>query len=171
MTVSYKSGIFIPLLPIMSPLMYRAIPSTRSLLNRICSSNLRKISTTPQAKPEGDISSVFVSLSGTEATPLPQRFANLKRELTLGREEKLQKGWERLLIRIREEVETIHRAGSSIIPSIAFKDIAKPPSSFNAALRKRGVAVIRGVVPEHEARNYKTEIEAYIRANPSTKGR
>lgn len=41
------------------------------------------VSSTTTAKPEGDISSVFVSLSGAEAQPLPQRFADLKGRLPI----------------------------------------------------------------------------------------
>jgi hypothetical protein len=44
------------------------------------------VSTAP-AKKEGDIPSVFVSLSGAAAQPLDSRFADLKSRLLAGHEE------------------------------------------------------------------------------------
>ncbi|KAL4889772.1 hypothetical protein BDV59DRAFT_210063 [Aspergillus ambiguus] len=120
-------------------------------------------------RQEGDISSVFVSLSGKENAPLSQRFAEQKKRLIAGREDQVKASWDRLLHQLREEVQLIEERGSDIIPSIDFKDIHNAPKKFQNELRKRGVAVVRGVVPEHEARAYKEEIESYARANPGTK--
>ena len=50
-------------------------------------------------------------------------------------------------------------------------DLDEDLSSLKEEIRVRGVAVIRGVVPEDEARAYKGRIEEYIRNNPHTKGR
>lgn len=132
----------------------------------------KSTSTQPAEQKEGDISSVFVSLSGGNepAPPLPQRYADLKRRLLAGREDEIKRGWDRLLHKLKDEVRTVKERGSSIIPSIEFKDIKNAPASFREELQRRGIAVIRGVVPEAEARSYKEEIEAYVRANPSTKG-
>ncbi|PGH13102.1 hypothetical protein AJ80_06474 [Polytolypa hystricis UAMH7299] len=136
-----------------------------SPLSRRCAST-----STSAARKEGDISSVFVSLSSKdEAPPLPERFTDIKRQLIKGREDQIQQGWARLLRKLKYEVQIIEAKGPNIIPSIEFKDIHSPPKSFQDELRKRGVAVIRGVVPSDIARSYKGEIEAYIKANPSTK--
>lgn len=125
---------------------------------------------TRAARKKGDISSVFVSLSGGEAAPLPGRFADQKKRLVAGRENQIQKSWDRLLRKLKDEVNLIEQRGSDIIPSIDFKDIHSSPAVFRDELRKRGVAVIRGVIPEHEARGYKKEIEDYVKTNPGTKG-
>lgn len=132
----------------------------------------RYASTSAESRKEGDISSVFVSLSGDDGAPpaLPERFADVKRNLLHGREDKLKRSWDRLLRKLKGEVDAIHVHGSNIIPDIEFKDIHKAPDAFRRELRKRGVAVVRGVVPETEARDYKEEIEAYVQANPGTKG-
>ncbi|KAH8897533.1 DUF1479-domain-containing protein [Thozetella sp. PMI_491] len=120
-------------------------------------------------RKEGDISSVFRSLSaGSEDEALPARFAEVKRRL-LQDKDTLQASWERLLRRLQQESEEIKALGAASIPEIQFSDIRKPSAEFSKALRKRGVAVVRRVIPEHEARSYKEEAEAYIRANPSTK--
>lgn len=123
-------------------------------------------------RKEGDISSVFRSLSGGEDVPLPPRFADVKRSL-LGRtasRDALQASWKRLIERLQEETEIIKANKTTIIPEIQFSDIGQPSAEFNEAFRKRGVAVVRQVVPENEAREFKAEAEKYIAANPTTKG-
>ncbi|KNG88506.1 hypothetical protein ANOM_003223 [Aspergillus nomiae NRRL 13137] len=122
---------------------------------RVHRSFIRQATSSADPRKEGDISSVFVSLSGKEETPLPPR-RNRKKLASL-------------LHTLKDEVRLIHQRGSDIIPSIEFKDIHAAPKTFRDELRKRGVAVIRGVVPEHEARAYKDEIEDYVKANPGTK--
>ncbi|KAJ5819761.1 hypothetical protein N7474_005352 [Penicillium riverlandense] len=149
------------------------------LPSRLAHSALRKrylansncLSTSTQTpRKEGDISSVFVSLSSKgEAAPLDERFAEQKRRLIADRGDQLKRSWDRLLCKLRDEVRTIEERGPDIIPSIDFKDIHAAPRSFHEELKKRGVAVIRGVIPEAEARGYKEDIEAYVRANPGTK--
>lgn len=122
------------------------------------------------AKKEGDISSVFSSLSGAAATPLDPRYATLKKQLIRGREEDLLASWRRLLKRLKEENLIVSEAKESIIPQIEFKDIASRPKEFEDKVKFRGVAVIQGVIPRDEAREYKNEVEEYVRRNPWTKG-
>lgn len=130
----------------------------------------RAASTEAASKDEGDISSVFRSLSGSdESEKLPQRFADVKRGLVKDRDA-LHTSWNRLLGCLKQETETVKSQGSDCIPQIRYADIDKAPQDFHAALRKRGVAVIRQVVPEHEARAFKEETERYVAANPSTRG-
>jgi hypothetical protein len=122
-------------------------------------------------KNEGNISSVFASLSGSEAVPLPARFAELKSSLIRGHESALISSWSRLLSSLRSEIDHISSASSSIIPTIPFSEIGNHSRvlPFSQGLHKRGVAVIRGVVPEEEALSWKEEIRSYIAANPHTK--
>lgn len=122
------------------------------------------------AKKEGDISSVFASLSGGEAKELPQRFVDIKKHLIHGHEDQVKQSWDRLLRRLKDEIALVETGGSNVIPSIDFKDIHSAPDSFREELKKRGVAVVRGVVPETEARGYKEDVEEYVRKNPGTKG-
>lgn len=67
----------------------------------------------------------------------------------------------------------IRELGSRVVPEIRFEDIAsgKGSEEFGRELRKRGVAVVRGVVSEEEALGWKEEVIEYVRANPQTKGR
>ena len=132
---------------------------------------VRQLGTHAQAtRKEGDISSVFVSLSGVTPEPLPQRFADIKRQLIQGNEGAVATSWKRLLEQLAVENETVKQRGPDIIPQIQFKDLQNPSQEFIADIKKRGVAVIRGVVPENEARGYKNEVEEYVKLNPWTKG-
>jgi hypothetical protein len=126
---------------------------------------------TKTQKRAGDISDAFVSLSGQQFKPLAPEYADLKGRLTKGRESEIRESWERLLSHLREEIPLIVELGSKVIPEIDFKDIDNAPETFNSELRKRGVAVVRGVIAEEEARQWKEELRGYIRQNPQTKGK
>ena len=126
--------------------------------------------TTTTSKPEGDISSVFASLSGASAAPLPPRFADLKTDLIRGNEDKLRDSWEKLLAQLREETQIIRELGSAVVPEIRFEDLGRPSEEFTREHRKRGVAVVRGVVGEEEALGWKEDVRGYVRDNPRTKG-
>jgi hypothetical protein len=151
----------------------RVIPRCGASLSR---GRTLATATSPQPRDrgprkEGDISSVFASLSGSEATPLPHRFADIKSNLIRGKESAIQASWSRLLKALRSEIDNISSVGSDIIPSIDFSEIGNHSrvQPFSAALKKRGAAVIRGVVESEVALGWKEEIRSYIRANPATK--
>ncbi|CAJ2509686.1 Uu.00g147120.m01.CDS01 [Anthostomella pinea] len=122
-----------------------------------------------QDKREGNISDSFVSLSGKGGPPLPERFLELKKTLISGHEDRVIASWQRLLAQLSRENETVAKEGPQIVPSLEFKDLEGDLTRLRGELRKRGVAVIRGVIPEDEARAFKGEIEEYVRQNPSTK--
>jgi hypothetical protein len=121
-------------------------------------------------KRSGDISDAFVSLSGQQFKPLPPEYADLKRRLIHGHEDQIRDSWERLLRDLREEIPHIVELGSKVIPEINFEDLDKPSEHFSDALRKRGVAVVRGVVSEEQALQWKEDLKEYIKQNPQTKG-
>ncbi len=125
------------------------------------------------SRPAGDISSVFPSLSGLQSKPLPPRFANLKRRLILGHEDRVRESWHRLLADLRQEIDIIKALGSKVIPELEFRDMhnMEKRTTFRDGLRKRGVGLIRGVVSEREALGWKELLKRYIQTNSSTKGR
>ncbi len=122
------------------------------------------------SKKEGDISSVFASLSGKAPAPLPARFADVKRKLIQGREQKIRKSWDRLLKALEKQVKQVEELGSAIIPSVRYDELHDKLPEFQKDLKERGAGVIRGVIPQDEARAYKSDLEEYIKANPSTRG-
>ncbi|TKA76823.1 hypothetical protein B0A55_04629 [Friedmanniomyces simplex] len=131
---------------------------------------LRDLATAaPSQKKEGDISDAFASLSGMQFKPLEPRFAELKRRLIAGNEEALYDSWNRLLASLREEIPLIAHLGSKAVPVIDFKDIDNTGPKFRAEHKKRGVAVIRNVMPQQEVLEMKRELREYIAANPHTK--
>ena len=140
---------------------------------RLLDAAFQRAATTTTArvqKREGDISDAFVSLSGRDFEPLPDRYSRLKGRLIEGNEEAVRASWERLLRRLREELPAIAEAGPAVVPQIDFADLRSPSEDFVTEHRKRGVAVIRGVIPEEEVLQYKEDIRNYIKQNPHTKG-
>ena len=120
-------------------------------------------------KAEGDISSVFVSLSGATPQPLPQRFADIKRNLIAGHEEEVIKSWNRLLRVLQDETWLIKATGSAIVPEIEYKDIDNPSEEFRRQHKERGVALVRGVVNPRTALEWRRRLREYITHNPQTK--
>jgi hypothetical protein len=129
----------------------------------------RNMATAQAEKREGDISDAFASLSGMQFKPLDPRFAELKQKLVAGNEEALHASWNRLLASLREEIPLIREQKSKIIPEIDFNDIDAASPEFRSEHKKRGVAVIRNVLPEQEVLDLKRELREYIAANPHTK--
>jgi hypothetical protein len=149
--------------------MLSALRPFRSPSCKYVLSQFRTAATQSQ-KRAGDISDAFVSLSGQQFGPLAPEYADLKSRLIGGREQEIRHSWERLLQNLREEIPLIVEKGSKIIPEIDFKDIDNAPETFNNVLRSRGVAVVRGVIPESEALQWKEDLREHIRQNPQTKG-
>ncbi|POR39726.1 Uncharacterized protein TPAR_00084, partial [Tolypocladium paradoxum] len=121
------------------------------------------------SKKEGDISDAFVSLSGAQRAPLPDRFRQLKCDLVRGREGAVAESWARLLRRLRKENDVIAEKGSDVIPQVEFAELEAGCAKLKGEIQKRGAVVVRGVIPEAEARAYKEEVEEYVRKNPHTK--
>lgn len=88
--------------------------------------------------------------------------------MTAGREAAVDSSWRRLLRELPEEVNLISALGSQAIPTISFTDTGKPDQaeSFLGDLRKRGVGIIRNVVPKEIALSWARETDAYSRQNP-----
>ncbi len=126
--------------------------------------------TQTQSKREGNIADSFASLSGGVTPPLPQRFLDLKKTLIRGHEDRVVDSWSRLLVDLRRENEIITREGPKIIPGLDFHNLDADLVRLRDELKKRGVAVVRGVLPEDETRSFKGEIEEYVRQNPQTNG-
>lgn len=148
--------------------MLTALRSVRSLTTR-APAQVRTAATQSQRRA-GDISDAFASLSGHDFKPLAPEYADLKARLVRGHENQVRESWDRLLRSLRDEIPLIAELGSKVIPEIDFKDIDKAPETFSSQLRERGVAVVRGVVSEQEALQWKEDLRKYIQQNPQTKG-
>ncbi|KAJ4409174.1 hypothetical protein N0V82_009553 [Gnomoniopsis sp. IMI 355080] len=144
--------------------------TTTRIICRRQSGHAVNIAAEPSTKREGDISDSFASLSRLENAPLPDQFRVLKASLVDGHEEAIKASWDRLLERLKIENEVVAQQGSKVIPEIRFDHLDEDLRNSREEIKKRGAAVIRGVVPEDEARGYKFELDDYIRKNPQTKG-
>lgn len=124
--------------------------------------------TSALVKEAGDISSVFPSLSGKKATSLPARFATLKNELIRANKTAVTRSWHRLLADLNKEIAEIKRQGSTIIPTASFSDLQSGniSSTFTSALKHRGVAIIKSVLPPKLALDLKAQTQRLIAANP-----
>lgn len=138
-------------------------------INMMKMSHLRTVATASGRK-EGTIADAFASLSGQAFEALEPRFASVKTDLIRGHERAVEASWRRLLVRLQEEIKTIKQLGSAVVPQIDFYKLESPSQRFSDEYRKRGCAVIRGVVPQEEALQMKEDLKDYIRNNPSTKG-
>ncbi|KIO21397.1 hypothetical protein M407DRAFT_80394 [Tulasnella calospora MUT 4182] len=126
-------------------------------------------------KAEGDISAIFASLSGASHDALPQRFADLKKAIVGTSHEahqKLTESWVDLLAELQIGLQEIQRKGPSIIPEVSFKELTESGGSATwiKEVAKRGVVVVRDVVPDEEALAWKQQVRDYIKANPQVKG-
>jgi hypothetical protein len=138
---------------------------------RLTQGQMRYVVTQARTKKEGDISSVFTSLSGGSFEPLPPRFAALKQSLTANNEKSMTENFHSLLSLLPAEIDRVSSTGPGIIPSIEFSEINNYSRvhGFSESLKKRGVAVVHNVIPPSEALALKEDIRSYLRANPQTK--
>ncbi|PSR80096.1 hypothetical protein BD289DRAFT_374616 [Coniella lustricola] len=125
---------------------------------------------TGASKREGNISDSFASLAGIKNGPLPDEFRLLKQSLVQGREQEIKASWNRLLDELRVENEIVAERGSAVIPEVRYAHLTEDLQSKRQEIRKRGAVVVRGVIPEEQARGYKFELDEYIKKNPQTKG-
>lgn len=122
------------------------------------------------AKPEGDISSVFASLSGDDMNkPLEPRFAQLKEQIIGKHEQQVKDSWYRLLDALKREISIIRSDGLTTIPQVNFHDMENISNDIRNEIRTRGVMVIRNVLPKTDALKLKTNVQHYIKQNPDTK--
>jgi hypothetical protein len=159
--------------------MLRNLSSSRSALARrvISSTHVACLATEAQPnrlqKKEGDISSVFPSLSGAAAVSLPPRFSDLKKELlpTSETRERLAASWTDLLIVLREGVSELQSRGNEVIPEVSFAELESGSTAWQDEVRKRGSVVIRDVVEDADALRWKKQVLEYVKENPEVKGK
>ncbi|KAJ6259732.1 hypothetical protein Dda_5370 [Drechslerella dactyloides] len=121
------------------------------------------------AKAEGDISSVFASLSGEAEKELPARYIDLKRSLIAENANEVQASWDRLIESLKSGVEEAKALREKIVPSVNFTDLTSGNLSPRAIdeIKRRGTVVVRGVFPADEALAMKEQTRSYIQENRS----
>ena len=124
------------------------------------------------AKEEGDISSVFVSLSGDKADELPPRFVQLKREIIGEHGDALLASWKRLIPVVEAKVRESNKRGPSIFPEVEFDDVRNDnvDPSMIRRIKQTGVCIIRNAIPKNEAAELLSDVRQYLKDNPTAKG-
>lgn len=123
------------------------------------------------AEPAGDISSVVAALGDTYAWP--KQYADLKEQLRPDAAQ-LREAWQRLEPALAAELDEIDRLQQKAIPTVTFAEIQANgghlPAKVASDVRKRGVIIVRGVVEEGMARDWKDKVVEYARRNPDHVG-
>lgn len=143
-------------------------------------------------KAPGTIGTFFDSLSGTDAAPLPKRFAELKKRLISTPEDEINlvAGWKRLLVELKENNPKWAERGNTVrlsrlrhqrsfhacsqnIPVISYRDLIHGDNNSAAAKSVLGCGsvIIKGAVSRETALAWKEAIREYIKQNPKAKGR
>jgi len=102
----------------------------------------------------------------TTTTTDPEWASRLKKSLWKGTQSP-EEAFKRLQEAIDREVRLIREASDrdqSVIPEVSFSDIqnGSVPSGVVAEIRKRGTAIVRGVVPSELAETWAKEAESYV---------
>ncbi|KAG6914833.1 hypothetical protein DXG01_015054 [Tephrocybe rancida] len=109
----------------------------------------------------------------TKATPLPPRFADLKREIAASYpkfQERATKAWGEIIAELKVVNAEIAEAGPEYIPQISFEDLNKLSDDEMAKIKRRGSVVIRDVVSDAEALRWKEQLREISKANPDVIG-
>ncbi|RDW62059.1 hypothetical protein BP6252_11492 [Coleophoma cylindrospora] len=111
---------------------------------------------------------------GAKPKPLDARFADVKKRLVKpAHYAALQASWHRLLQAIDERVNVIEAAGPDFIPTVEFAEITPQgqfPEGFARQARERGCCVVKNVVSETQARDWKAAMVDYCAQHPDIKG-
>ncbi|SPC66996.1 related to DUF1479 domain protein [Ustilago sp. UG-2017b] len=127
-------------------------------------------------KEEGTIASVFASLSGgILEDALPDRFSQLKQSLISSPQhvEHLKSTWKSVLSSLSAKVAETERLGGGCIPEITYPSGSSSVGPLESwtdkatfqAIKDRGVAVIRNVIPSRQALQWKEDIKSYAKQN------
>jgi hypothetical protein len=129
----------------------------------------------PVSNRAGDsIGTAFASLS-IASPQLPPKYGSLKQELSKGAEKAILEGWKRLINRMETKIiPQIHSIGTDLVPEVHFAEIVANggalPDSVKARLKKCGTLIVRNVIPQEQALEWKQKVVDYIKDNPSTTG-
>lgn len=125
-------------------------------------------------RSEGSIGDAFASLSKNQVE-LPTRFSELKRSLAGNNSEAILESWSRLLRHLQTQtLPRVGKLGPAAVPEVEFRSIEENggqlPDEARRLLKECGTIIVRGLVPEQQALDWKQSVRDYVKANPSTKG-
>lgn len=105
---------------------------------------------------------------------LPPRFLDLKKEIASSYPdfaERATKTWTGILEQLRKVNVDIAKAGSDYIPQVNFADLNKLTEQDIEKIKRRGSVVIRDVVDDAQAIQWRKSLEEFVKANPDVEGK
>ncbi|PPQ84327.1 hypothetical protein CVT26_011435 [Gymnopilus dilepis] len=106
---------------------------------------------------------------------LPPRFAALKATLASSYgpnfEENATRSWGEILEELNKLAKVTQEEGSNYIPQVNFSDLHSLSKDEIAKIKRKGVLVIKDVVPDEQALKWREELKEYVRLNPGVEGR
>ena len=100
----------------------------------------------------------------------PERFVALKKEIIPAPSQELLTAWNDILAQLAVATKAINAAGPDGIPQIDFEDIGSLSAEQVAEIKRKGTVVIRNVVEDELALEWKRMLREYIEANPQVEG-
>ncbi|CAA7267546.1 unnamed protein product [Cyclocybe aegerita] len=104
---------------------------------------------------------------------LPARFADLKAIIAASYpdfEQNVTKAWSEILAELATVTKTINEEGVNYIPQVNFADLGNLPKEDVEKIKRRGSVVIKDIVPDEQAMQWKEDLKEFIKANPSVEG-
>ncbi|PLB48654.1 DUF1479 domain protein [Aspergillus steynii IBT 23096] len=111
-----------------------------------------------------------ISAPRTANAPLADPFLDFTRDLVKGKEEAIVSSWCRLLRQLKIENNLIAQKEHEIIPEISFDDLEAECEDLRDEIQKRGMVIVRGVLPEEKAFACKNDMDDCSRKSPTTQG-
>lgn len=86
-------------------------------------------------------------------------------------EKRVTQAFHEVVNELEKVTNEIAQAGPSYLPSINYDQLGSVSDDKLAEIKRKGSLIIRGVVPRKEAEGYKTDLQAFVDANPNVEGK
>jgi len=97
---------------------------------------------------------------------LPEKYLDLKKEIAKGLDpDVLRKSWGEVLEALEKMTSESAKSGPDVIPQVDFSQLQDLPDDQKELIKRRGALVIRNVVPEAEALEWKEWLKEYVKTN------
>ncbi|KAF5342342.1 hypothetical protein D9611_001342 [Ephemerocybe angulata] len=107
------------------------------------------------------------------AGPLPERFADIKKDIAASYpefQERATKAWAEIIQALGETTASIVEKGSEYIPQVYFKDLKNLDQETVDRIRRVGTVIIRDIVDDAEAAKWKEDLKTFVKENPDVDG-
>ncbi|GBE88545.1 DUF1479-domain-containing protein [Sparassis latifolia] len=112
-------------------------------------------------------------MSKPDLGPCPPRFVEIKKDIASSYpdfQERVTKAWNELLAELDTVTSEIAAQGSDYVPQVNFSELANLSSERIEEIRRKGSLVIKDVVDDEEATQWRQWLREYVTKNPSIDG-